>query len=215
MFYAVIIALILFFTWVYFQFFVKPQFYDPKQFFINVFGEHVAEIRDEAVAVGSLPTLDILREREMWTGSANVLNFINKVDSVGPGWVSSWESKTNQWLNFPLMVDGRLFQQNAQQCPLTAKLLLQHREKINVAGFSLLEPNAKMPTHTDTTGIEFGSLAYHLGLEIPNDNCTLTVDGMTEKQQYGKQIVFDSTYPHSAANNSDRQRIILYIDFGV
>ncbi len=218
MFFAVICAIILFFIWIYFEFLYKPLFYSAKNYFVNDFGNNVNLIRNEALATLSTPTLPIPRGKTMWSGAVNVKEYIQRVNDAGPGWVTAWTANNEpnaQWLNFPLMVDGQLFEKNAVLCPTTSQLLLQHKDRINVAGFSLLQPMSKIPTHTDNTGVQFGSLAYHLGLDVPHQQCNLIVNGKEVIQNYGKQIVFDSTFPHSAENKSNLQRTILYIDFKV
>ena len=50
-------------------------------------------------------------------------------------------------------------------------------------------------------------------LKKQQQRCTLTVDGEVVSHAEGETIVFDSTYTHSAENDSDDVRIVLYIDF--
>jgi hypothetical protein len=199
----------------------KRKFYDPMEFpRLGAFADSYAEIRSEAIAARqTLPVLDVERARDTWIGNNNaVQEFAQQLDMAGAGWVRAWHLHSNrpnsEWLNLPLMAHGVLFRANAAYCPRLAQLLRERSDIINVAGLSLMTPHSLIPTHTDTTGAEFGSLAYHLGLVVP-PNCTLTVDGTVVEQQNGKSLVFDSTYSHSAANHSDEDRIILYIDFKV
>jgi|SRR6056297_2087471 len=194
-------------------------FYEPSRFVsLQSFEKHFGEIRAEAVAArANLPLLDVSRSRSTWTKSG-AQEFMERVQAAGAGWVRAWQLDSKQpnkrWLNFPLMVDGTEFRDNARHCPTLAALLRKHRSIINVAGFSLMVPHSSIPTHTDTTGVRYGSLAYHLGLVVPDaEKCTLTVDGKTVQQSEAKSIVFDSTYRHSARNDADKERIILYIDF--
>ena len=65
-----------------------------------------------------------------------------------------------------------------------------------------------------TTGIKYGSLAYHLGLHVPG-KCHLVVNREKEEEVNGKVIIFDSIYLHSAYNKSKKDRCILYIDFEI
>lgn len=160
----------------------------------------------------------IFREKEVWSHSSKLNNFLAKHNSL-TGWVPAWSPKTPtkpnySWLNFPFIAKDTLFENNMKLCPKTATLLKKYKSKINIAGFSLMRPNSEIPIHQDTTGLKYGSMAYHLGLIIPpNSSCTLTVNGITVPQHKGKSLIFDSTFLHSAANTSNQDRVILYIDF--
>ena len=57
-------------------------------------------------------------------------------------------------------------------------------------------------------------LRCHLGLSVPPD-CYLQVGDFKKTWEDGKTLVFDDTYIHSAANNSDQPRVILLLDFSV
>ncbi len=110
--------------------------------------------------------------------------------------------------NYPL-------QQAVKHLPKTLELLKTSIPYINAAGFSRLMPRANIPEHTDDTGIIFGSLGYHLGLQVPmaENCCGFTVGGDTRYEKDGHDLIFDATNVHSAYNNSDEERTILYIDF--
>jgi len=142
------------------------------------------------------------------------------------GWIKAWSNSntdTNdmdksgnaKWLNYGLFHNGDWFEQNATKCPITAKLLAEIRDRINIAGFSLMKGVSRIEKHTDTTGKSTNSLAYHLGLVVPDppNSCILNVDGMDIAQQEGSSIVFDSNFEHYAVNDSAFDRIILYVDF--
>ena len=58
-----------------------------------------------------------------------------------------------------------------------------------------------------------GSLRLHLGLVTPGDErCRLYVDGVQYVWRDGEAIVFDETYIHSAVNDWDQSRVILFCD---
>ncbi len=134
------------------------------------------------------------------------------------GWINGWkvdqEGINNKWENWGLVYDGNLLGYNSKICPETTKLLSQI-PGIRVAGFSILKANGFIPQHTDTTGIKFNSLAYHLGLDVPKDaSCELYVLNKSMKEENGKAFLFDATNLHSADNkSSNNDRAILYIDF--
>jgi beta-hydroxylase len=94
-------------------------------------------------------------------------------------------------------------------CPRTIALLRQV-PSINAALFAVLPPGSQLGRHRDPYA---GSLRYHLGLATPNsDACRLFLDGEPYSWRDGQDILFDATYIHHAANESDRYRVILFCD---
>ena len=76
--------------------------------------------------------------------------------------------------------------------------------------FAVLPPGSKLNPHRDPFA---GSLRYHLGLSTPNDDaCRIYIDGNMYSWRDGQDIVFDETYVHSAANDTNQTRIILFCD---
>jgi beta-hydroxylase len=76
--------------------------------------------------------------------------------------------------------------------------------------FAVLPPGSKLNAHRDPFA---GSLRYHLGLSTPNsDACRIYIDGDLYAWRDGEDIVFDETYVHSAANDTDQTRVILFCD---
>lgn len=82
---------------------------------------------------------------------------------------------------------------------------------LNFAGFSRLHPKSSLAPHRHRNP---KSLICHLGLVIPPGNsCGLMVDGKTHLwSQPGDMVIFDDNLEHSAWNNSDEERIVLYMD---
>ena len=126
------------------------------------------------------------------------------------GWVHSWEAGNGGWLNYGLVYYDDIL--GSKRAPLTCKIL-EMIGKIRVAGFSWMKTHSKIKTHWDKTGYIYGSLALHVGLLCPEEGAYLEVHGEEVKQENGKVIVFDSTYWHSARNDSNQDRVVLYIDF--
>ena len=85
------------------------------------------------------------------------------------------------------------------QCPCT------------LAFFSLLEPGAKLNPHT---GIYKGVIRYHLGLIVPEQwtKCFINIDGKNLYWREGEDIMFDDMYTHYVENNTNQQRVILFLD---
>jgi len=76
--------------------------------------------------------------------------------------------------------------------------------------FVMLPKGSKLGSHRDPYA---GSLRYHLGLRTPNtDNCFIDVDGERYAWRDGEDVVFDETFIHTAHNQSDVDRLILFCD---
>jgi len=136
------------------------------------------------------------------------------------GWLHWWSvnnpnQPNDQWTIFGLMHNEKFMTENCNRCPQTAELL-SRVPGIRVAGFSRIQPRAGIDTHKGFTGRRYGSLAYHLGLLIPPTGAWLQCGPEIHHwRKAGEVIVFDDTYPHAAWNESDQERIILYIDFKI
>jgi beta-hydroxylase len=93
--------------------------------------------------------------------------------------------------------------------PLPSALALCPKS-INAALFALLPPGSKLGEHRDPFA---GSLRYHLGLVTPNsDQCRIVVDGVPYSWRDGEAVMFDETFVHSAVNDTEQTRIILFCD---
>lgn len=94
-------------------------------------------------------------------------------------------------------------------CPRSVALV-QSVPGIKAAMFALLPPGGQLMRHRDPYA---GSLRYHLGLVTPNsDACRIYVDGEMYSWRDGEDVLFDETYIHHAANDTDQARIILFCD---
>ncbi len=94
-------------------------------------------------------------------------------------------------------------------CSKTVALLNQTK-CVKAAMFAELAPKSKLNPHRDPYA---GSLRYHLGLITPNDNqCFIEVNQQRYSWRDGEGVVFDETFVHSAQNNTDSNRIILFCD---
>ena len=79
------------------------------------------------------------------------------------------------------------------------------------AYFSILEPGTTIPPHV---GISRGVLRYHLGLIVPDDykNCFIIVDGVKLHWTVGSDVMFDDLFLHEVQNNTNQQRVVLFLD---
>ena len=197
----------------------KPLYYSPDQFsFLEPLRVNWMAIRDEAV--NAMKTIPILQQHsrsyDEWVQADDAIR--SRMDAHG--WIAAWQEgvqgSNQEWLNYGITFKGEFFPKNIQCCPMLHKCLEPISDKINICGFSWMRPMSRINLHTDTTGLAYGSLAYHLGLIVPStvrDACKLVVGNVAAVEEEGKVIIFDSSYPHYAENNNVEDRIILYIDF--
>lgn len=94
-------------------------------------------------------------------------------------------------------------------CPQTIEIL-KTVPGIHGAMFTLLPAGGRLNPHRDPYA---GSLRYHLGLITPNsEKCRIYVDGIPYHWKDGEDVLFDETYIHSAKNETETDRIILFCD---
>lgn len=113
------------------------------------------------------------------------------------------------WSKFYLKWYGYTHESAKRLCPETLRLL-EKIPSVNGAMFTLLPPGSKLTRHSDPFAC---SLRYHLGLATPNsDDCWINVDGIQYSWRDGEALLFDETYVHHVANNTDQYRLILMCD---
>jgi len=115
----------------------------------------------------------------------------------------------NGWKRFYVKWYGAAMPSAIAACPRTVALV-DSLPNVNAAMFALLPPGGKLNRHRDPFA---GSLRYHLGLVTPNsDRCRIYVDGQPYAWRDGEDLLFDETFIHSAENETDVTRIILFCD---
>ena len=113
------------------------------------------------------------------------------------------------WKRFHLCWYGKEVPSAQAKCPKTVALL-KSIPSVKAAMFASLPPGATLVRHRDPYA---GSLRYHIGLMTPNSpKCFIDVDGERYFWKDGEAVMFDETYIHFAANETDQQRIILFCD---
>ena len=57
-------------------------------------------------------------------------------------------------------------------------------------------------------------LRYHLGLKVPGDGdeCRIRVGEEYATWEGGESLMFDDTHPHEVWNETDRRRVVLFLD---
>lgn len=113
------------------------------------------------------------------------------------------------WKRFYLTWYGKELSSANALCPQTVALL-KSIPSIKAAMFASLPPGATLVRHRDPYA---GSLRYHLGLTTPNDpGCFIEVDGQRYHWKDGEVVMFDETFIHHAANETQQQRVVLFCD---
>lgn len=94
-------------------------------------------------------------------------------------------------------------------CPQTCALL-QKMPNVKLAMFSILEPGSRIVTHS---GLFRGCYRYHMGIETPQDDgCYINVGGEQYSWRDGQDVLFDDTFMHFVENNTQKRRIVLFLD---
>lgn len=125
-------------------------------------------------------------------------------------WLQGWQGDCI-WYNFPLIYNDQVIDRAGEICPKTIEILNKISGK-TIVGFALLTPGSSLYKHRDPTGKKFGSMAANM-LLTDNKNANLYVSDQVYTHSLGKMVIFDSTELHSADNNDNTLRTILYIDF--
>ena len=78
--------------------------------------------------------------------------------------------------------------------------------------FAKQKPGTGVDAHSD--GRNF-ILTAHVGLKIPKekDKCWISVAGERRSWEENKVLLFDTSFMHETANESDEERYVLIIDF--
>lgn len=119
--------------------------------------------------------------------------------------------ENNKWKSYWLYVYGEKISENCARCPQTAKLV-EAIPGMKTAFFSILAPRTHLSEHL---GLYAGFLRYHLGLIVPRrkEACRIRVDSEVARWEEGRSLVFDDTYPHEVWNDTDEERVVLFVDF--
>jgi beta-hydroxylase len=172
----------------------RDPFFEPSKFaWIPRIETGWKAIREELSA--------LLRERER----------IPSFHEIAPGNTPRAMTRDGKWKSYWLYAYGRRFSENCRRCPQTTRLI-DTIPGIKTAFFSILAPRAHIPEHTGPYG---GVLRYHLGLIVPRQKeaCRIRVGSGVVHWEEGRSIVFDDTYPHEVWNDTDEERVVLFVDF--
>jgi len=123
----------------------------------------------------------------------------------------SFIARGGSWKSFFLYGFGHKIARNCARCPETARIV-SRIPGLKMAMFSILAPKSHIPPHR---GPYKGLLRYHLGLMIPqpSSSCRIRVADEIRSWEEGRSLIFDDSHDHEAWNDSDFDRVILFVDF--
>lgn len=150
-----------------------------------------------------------------WEEIRNELDAVLENRSALPNFQDISEDQTSitdddQWKTFFLYGFGHKAESNCARCPKTTKLVEQI-PGMKTAFFSILAPGKHIPAHR---GPYKGVMRYHLGLKVPQqaENCRIRVGDEYRHWKEGKGIMFDDTHQHEVWNDTDEERVVLFLD---
>ena len=117
----------------------------------------------------------------------------------------------DKWRTFMFYGYGHRVEANCARCPRTDELL-NRIPGMTTAFFSILSPGKHIPAHR---GFYKGVLRYHLSLKVPEERerCWIRVGEDVHAWSEGTSVVFDDTYDHEVWNDTDEERVVLFVDF--
>jgi ornithine lipid ester-linked acyl 2-hydroxylase len=114
------------------------------------------------------------------------------------------------WKTFFFFGYGFRSDANCVRCPETAAIL-DRIPGLTTAFFSILAPHKHIGAHR---GPWRGVLRYHLALKVsePTESAGISVGGQVRHWEEGRSLLFDDGYEHSAWNDTDGVRVVLFVD---
>jgi len=172
---------------------------------------HVHILQKEVDLLPKTFIRDDPRKEGEWVGSEYLKQVMMLYTGGKYGWLKGGQDHVQEsWVSWPLIWDGNFITSNCNLCPETTKLLYSI-EGIHVAGFSLMKGGVKLKEHIDYVGDDY-IFTYHLGIICP-ENCILHhIDLGEVTEENGKHIIMNARKKHWAENQSDKDRIILYME---
>lgn len=169
----------------------NPVIFDPSDFpWARALEAEWTTIRREMDAI--LPHRDLLPNfQDISTDQTSITN--------------DDEWKTFFFYGFGFRVDA-----NCARCPETARLVAAI-PGMQTAMFSILGPHKHIPPHC---GPSKGVIRYHLALRVPrgSERCEIRIGDQHATWHEGESLVFDDTHEHEVWNDTDEDRVVLFVD---
>ena len=113
----------------------------------------------------------------------------------------------SKWKSFFLEGYGFRAEENCARCPRTMALLKKVPGLV-VAFFSIMEPGTQVPPHRGVTKAWYNC---HLGLVVPQGKVGIEIAGRPVGWREGEWLVFDETNMHRVWNETDEDRVVLFL----
>jgi aspartyl/asparaginyl beta-hydroxylase (cupin superfamily) len=116
-----------------------------------------------------------------------------------------------KWKTFFFSAYGIRVEENCRRCPNTMRVLAKI-PRLHTAFFSILAPRMHIAPHNGPYG---GVLRLHLALKVPEprEKCRIRVGDDIRPWTEGRSLVFDDTNEHEVWNETDGERVVLFVDF--
>ena len=177
--------------------------FDPEIYILSRFDV----IQDEV--------MEKISKLRYYSGAAwdtGVDNYKMKNDEYKRFWVNKWKDHP-KWLSHVIMAHGMWEQPGMELPKIINKIVKEMNWGCVFVGYSLLRSGGVIKPHRDEGVSEGWDNVWHLGISIPPDNCYITVDGKKMQWEEGRILKFDDSMEHSVVNNSEFDRIIIYMKF--
>ena len=110
------------------------------------------------------------------------------------------------WKTLPLCDRTVWDATNSALFPKTCAMLTKSKVPLIEAFFAKMDPQSDIKPHSDMCNFV---LTCHLGIDVPEGQCDLTVGDATVEWRNGKVMLFDTSILHKAENRADVTRYIL------
>jgi beta-hydroxylase len=118
--------------------------------------------------------------------------------------------KNANWNVFFFIAHGSFLYENCSQCPVTFSILKKYKN-IKLAMFSTLPPNSTMAPHRGPLKGVLRCL-YKLEFKGERNTACLQIKNKIFDWYDNDYIIFDDTLTHNTWNNSDKPRVVLFLD---
>jgi len=195
----------------------QQSFYDISNFpQLDILCQNWKIIRDEYKQLNlSIMNVDRVNKAHEEVYEEVFDQVVNKGENYG--WIKGWgegDKSNSDWLQYGLIFKDQKVPFIGSSMSKTIELL-QEVDGLVVAAFLKLKPRSVLHTHNHPDLIVKQALQLHLPIETATHNNFnyINVNGNFRQYECGKPIVFDGTLDHFALNESNLERITLYLEF--
>jgi beta-hydroxylase len=116
-----------------------------------------------------------------------------------------------EWRTYVMKLWGYDVPVNAARCPRTVEACAKV-PGVHTVLFSILDPHSAIPRHR---GWATGVVRLHYPLIVPREwqRCRIDIEDVAYPWREGEPLLFDDTYAHAVANETDELRAVLIVDF--